>query len=257
MTMLYSLYAAEGIVFAADSRIKVGAKGRAPSQRKVLRVGRVGPSEGLIGYYGLAQVGGEPMSSWLAKLISTWPGSRDPEDFADLVVDGLNRDTFAREQRHVSGLHFGAFRRSHGRFEPVFFHIFNTTGFEGGVHTNPGNTWHCEEQLMGRDVARMNWDPARVRWHLRERQRVGMPHWYRNGDLPVFGPVTTFLEVAVSDIVHLRGYAAPTSIAGWARIGRVLVVTTAQLARAFHKGPVPTIGDEARVLTVEWPASGL
>jgi hypothetical protein len=83
-----------------------------------------------------------------------------------------------------------------------------------------------------------------------------MPHWYRNGDMPVFGPVTGHLEMAVALMVRVPGYGAPNTLAGWERMARVLVVTTSQLARAFHKGPVPTIGDEARALSVDWPASG-
>ena len=125
VTMLYSLYPREGIVFAADSRIIRPGTGRAePPQPKILRVRRAGVSTGLIGYYGLAEVDGQRMSAWLSTLIGRWPGSHDPEVFAALVVQGLNRDTKPRERRVVSGLHFGAFRRTGGRTEPVFFHIF-------------------------------------------------------------------------------------------------------------------------------------
>jgi hypothetical protein len=261
MTMLYSLYAAEGIIFASDSRIiRLGAKQAEPPQQKVRRVYKVGLSTGLIGYYGLAQVKGEAMSSWLATLIGRWPGSREPERFADLVVDRLNRDAWARERKHVSGLHFGAFRKNGDRVEPVFFHIVNTHGFDDttGLHTDPGDEWRCEEQLMGRDVARHGWVPSRIRQHLRERQRaVGMALWYRNGDMPVFGPITGFLEVAIAHVVRRRGYGAPNTLSGWERMARALVVTTSQLARALYKGKVPTIGDRARVLSVEWPAGGL
>jgi len=256
MTMLYSLYPAEGIIFAADSRItRAGATSADPSQRKVLKVSRVGPTKGLIGYYGLAQVNGQPMASWLSHLIARWPGSRDPEDFANAVVDGLNRETRARERREVSGLHFGAFRRTQGRTEPVFFHIVNTTGFEGGVHTNPTDEWRCEEQLMGRDAPDTGWAAPKIRQHLRERQSVGMPMWYRNGDLPVFAPVAGLLEVAASYMTRLPGYGPPKTLAGWEHFARVLVVTTVQLVRAFYYGKVPTIGDQARVVSVEWPTS--
>ena len=111
---------------------------------------------------------------------------------------------------------------------------------------------------MGRDVARHGWSAPKIRQHLRERQRnVGMPIWYRNGDMPVFGPITGFLEVAIAHVVRVRGYGAPDTLSGWERMARVLVVTTSQLARALFKGKVPTIGDRARVLSVEWPASGL
>jgi hypothetical protein len=41
---------------------------------------------------------------------------------------------------------------------------------------------------------------------LRERQRdVGMAVWYRNGDMPVVGPVTGFMEVAIAHVVRVRG----------------------------------------------------
>jgi hypothetical protein len=111
---------------------------------------------------------------------------------------------------------------------------------------------------MGRDVARHGWAAAKIRHHLRERQRaVGMPIWYRNGDMPVFGPITGFLEVAIAHVVRGRGYGAPDTLPGWERMARVLVVSTSQLASALVKGKIPTIGDRARVLSVEWPASGL
>jgi hypothetical protein len=260
MTMLYSLYPREGIVFVADSRIiRPGAARPEPPQPKVLRVRRVGVTTGLIGYYGLAEVRGQPMSKWLTTLIGQWPGSTDPKKFADLVVDGLNRDARPRERKQVSGLHFGAFRHSEGRIEPVFFHIINTHGFDEttGQHKDPRDTWRSEEQLMGRDVVNLGLPPARIRWYLGEVQRLrGMPYWYRNGDMPLFGPVTGFLEVAIAHVVRVRGYGAPRAISEW-RVARVLVITTSQLARAFYRGAVPTIGDKARALSVEWPRSGL
>jgi hypothetical protein len=259
--MLYSLYPREGIVFVADSRIiRAGAAQAEPPQPKVVRVRRVGVTTGLIGYYGLAQVRGQPMSKWLATLIGQWPGSHDPRDFAELVVDRLNRDPWARERKHASGLHFGAFRRSEGRIEPVFFHIVNTHGFDEttGLHTDPGDTWHSQEQLMGRDVVDIGLPPAGIRWYLGQRQRLtGMPHWYRNGDMPIVGPVSGFLEIAIAHVVRVRGYRAPNTLSEWERVARVLVVTTSQLARAFYRGAIPTIGGRARALSVEWPAGGL
>jgi hypothetical protein len=51
MTMLYSFYSAEGIVYAADSRItRRGAGGPLPAQRKVLPIPGLGESSGVIGF---------------------------------------------------------------------------------------------------------------------------------------------------------------------------------------------------------------
>ena len=163
--MLYSLYTSEGIVFAADSRItRSGSAAHERSRPKVLRVGRVGPSTGLIGYYGLAQVKGRPMADWLASLIASWPGSRNPEDFADLLVECLNRDALPSERKEISGSHFGAFRGSAGRVEPLFFHVVNTHGFDvtTGLHTDPGA--RCRDALL-----------VPKRRHARLRPDYGVP----------------------------------------------------------------------------------
>jgi hypothetical protein len=80
--------------------------------------------------------------------------------------------------------------------EPVLFHIVNTHDFDekNGLHAHPGDEWRCEEQLMDRDVIGRGLPPARIRWYLSQVQRLrGMPHWHRNGDMPMFGPITGFL----------------------------------------------------------------
>lgn len=258
MTMLYSLFSREGLVWAADSRItRPGSKRAEPSQRKVLRVSRVGVTDGLIGYYGLAEAGRRPMSSWLASFISAWPGSRAPEDFAVAVASGLQAVTTPAERRAVSGLHLGAFRRTiDRRVEPVFFHIRNTYDYDlsTGRHINVGPFWQ-EEQLMGRDVAALRWDPRHVRTHLGAYQREqGLPFWYRNGDIMLFGALTTALQSALMQIGRLSNYSSPTTLGAWERVARTMVITTAQIARAYNRGRIPTIGDQARVLSVPWPA---
>lgn len=152
MTMLYSFYSSEGLIFAADSRItRAGQTKSEPSQQKIRRVPKVGVAQGLIGYYGLAEVGRGSMSAWLSEMINRWPGSHSPEDFADYVVGGLTRDTTPQQKKVVSGLHFGAFRSIDGRVEPLFFHIRNTYDFDEqkGVHHNLGDFWH-QEQFMDR-----------------------------------------------------------------------------------------------------------
>ncbi|MGO9964936.1 MAG: hypothetical protein ACLPUG_16110 [Acidimicrobiales bacterium] len=256
MTMLYSFYSSEGLIWAADSRItRTGQTRPEPSQEKVCRVPAVGVARGLIGYYGLAEVGHSSMAAWLAQMIRHWPGSHSPDDFANYVVDGLARETTPPQRKEVSGLHFGAFRSSEGRVEPVFFHIRNTYDFDGekGVHFNIGDFW-SEEQLMGRDVQRMRWSPSHVRNELRKLQQAqGLPLWYRNGDLAMFPKVTGMLQFAFMQIGHLDGYGSPSSLEAWETLARTMVITTTKVARCFSRAPFPTIGDSARVLGEPWP----
>jgi hypothetical protein len=70
------------------------------------------------------------------------------------------------ERREVSGLHYAAFGRTNG------------SPYCGDF---PANT---------------------IRMRIRDRQRaLGMTHCFRNGDMPVFGPVTGHLEIAVAQLV--------------------------------------------------------
>src|SRR5437016_6050906 len=77
VTMLYSFYTAEGIVYAADSRI-THKGGTLPlmAQRKVLPLPGFGVSNGVIGFFGLAQVGGQAMSDWLRDIIARYTALR-------------------------------------------------------------------------------------------------------------------------------------------------------------------------------------
>jgi hypothetical protein len=128
MTMLYSLYTAEGIVFAADSRITAQGVGQPlPPQRKVLPVPQLGFAGGVIGFFGLAQVAGQPMTDWLQRVISDWPGAADAGDFARHLAGRLAADAHARarETRRMSGFHIGTFERHEGRVVPTFLFVRN------------------------------------------------------------------------------------------------------------------------------------
>jgi hypothetical protein len=254
VTILYSFYTAEGIVFAADSRITTTTGQALPEQRKVLRVPRTGVTTALIGYYGLAQVQGQSMTSWLRNRIAAWQGSHDPADFATVVADGLTRDARGPERSEVSGLHLGAFRSSNGHVEPVFYHIRNTRHFNPntGAHFGLIGNWVFDEQLMARDAIIQNWQAGHIQNHLRTQARTGVPLWYRNGDLPLFGQITGLLEAAIHGVCQLRGYRAPITLDGWTRIARTHVITTSQIAVALCAA-TPTVGGTAAVLGLPWP----
>jgi hypothetical protein len=79
MTLLVTLYTAQGIVFAADSSITIdqgSGPTRLPKQEKFLSTSRVGINGGVVGYFGLARVGTEDMDKWLRRTLDRWHGSR-------------------------------------------------------------------------------------------------------------------------------------------------------------------------------------
>ena len=82
MTLLVNFYTSKGIVFAADKAITVRTPGglerweEGSKQRKVHKVARLGLNGGVVGFFGLAVVGAEPMDSWLRRTLDVWSGSR-------------------------------------------------------------------------------------------------------------------------------------------------------------------------------------
>jgi hypothetical protein len=52
--------------------------------------------------------------------------------------------------------------------------VVNTHGFDvtTGLHTNPGDTWRSQEQLMARDVVDRGLAPARIRWYSNRKRLI-------------------------------------------------------------------------------------
>jgi hypothetical protein len=256
MTMLYSFYAAEGIVFAADSRITHDAATQplAP-QRKVLRLPGFGVSDGLIGFFGLAQVAGRPMSDWLSGVIAKYPAFRDADSFARYLAVRVEGEATARELEHVSGFHIGMFEERDGQVVPTFTFLRNGADIKDGVYVNIGRFLPPEEHLLGRDYEGI---PASgIRQALRGRQTtIGTPHWYRNGDIVHFGAVGTMLELALHQLVtrNAKTFRAPRTIAEWSRVARTLVASTGNLYRSYYSDAVPPVGGRVYVEAVAWPA---
>jgi hypothetical protein len=253
VTMLYTLYTAEGFVFAADRQISGPGKAFDP-QNKVARIAQLGVARGggLIGYYGLAYVRGRPMDQWIRRLISGWTGSKYARDFAEYLISRISAQATRDELSAVSGFHLGAFEERDGVAVPVFLFIRNTRDFADGRHFNVGE-FQAEEQLLARQPLDGLPMPM-IREALRDQQvRHGFPYWFRNGDVPYFGAMSSALEAALD---HLLGqgsiFRAPLSLGGWEQLGETLVTSAGRLYRVYYAG-TPPVGRGRIVKSVSWP----
>lgn len=255
MTMLYSFYAAEGVVYAADSRI-THRQGKQPldAQHKVLPLPGFGMSNGVIGFFGLAQVGGRPMSIWLQDVISRYGSPRDAHSFARHLSRRIESSATSAELEEVSGFHIGTFERRAGDVVPTFTFLRNAADFKDGIYSNVGKFLPPDEQLLGRDL--QNVPTQLVRDWLRQRQQqVGIPHWYRNGDVRHFGAIGSLLEVALSGLMQQQGtmFKSPRTLDEWRRVARTLVSATGNLYRSYYAGAVPPVGGRVDVEAIPWP----
>jgi hypothetical protein len=249
MTMLLSFYAAEGIVFAADSQITIpGTTTTAVEpQRKVLRVRGVGTGDGAIGYFGLAQVQGQPLTPWLKDTLRGWPGG-DAVALGQFVTDALLADATGNELRQVSAFHIGAFEDRGGVRLPVFVYARNVD--LGPTGYAPLGRFDVDEQLLARDLV----GAPDVRRVLRAwATKNGLPVWYRNGDLGFFAPVWEGIERAAQLIIAQHGYQAPNTLDDWEKFARTLIVTTSNLYRLLYSRGAPLIGNRVFSETLAWP----
>jgi len=257
MTMLYSLYTAEGIVFAADSQIT--AQGEAHprrSQRKVLRVPHLGVATegGVIGFFGLAEVGHQLMADWLRQVVAEPTRPADLDRFGEYLVHRLLQDAAPRQLQHHSGFHIGAFVREDRLTLPAFRYASNIHGLsDDGSYTDIGAYSFDPEDHLARDSKEI--PRSELRAALRRRQNdSGFPHWYRNGDLANFAPLTNAVELVIGHLVRSGAYfRSPATIEGWEVLGQTLVVTVSQLHRAYRTAGPATIGSRPVALGVKWP----
>jgi len=260
VTILYSFYASDGIVFAADRMLTRREQGKPAAYvesrlPKVIRIPKVGVHDdgGLIGYFGHAEVAGRTTSFLrrVAEKHSNAGGSIRVEPFARTLIESLPRGVRDGSVQEVLGFHIGAFEKF-GRYRlPVFWFVRNCELIPPGVYVARGG-WKMEEQFLGRDMKTVQ--SGDVRANLRRFQNANsVPFWYRNGDLPSFTPVTDAVKAAIAVTASLPGYGPPDGFDAWCDLARTFVYTSRNLARLTYRGGQVSIGGKADVEGLPWP----
>lgn len=247
------------MVYAADSQVtKRTARGRIERldpQRKVLPVKPLGIARegGVVGYYGLAQVGGLPMDTWLRERIRQFGGSRVVEDFAVFLRGELNNAASARERRTISGLHIGGFEHRDGVAVPVMVFLRNTEKFDEttGLHSNIV-PWWCEEHFPAHHADTVAARDLRRVLRAHEAQ-TRFPYWFRNGDLAVAAQTWAGLQAAVAGIVGMPRFDLPDGLDGYEALARALVRVSGMLYPVLYRGGAPLIGGRVITRPVGWP----
>jgi hypothetical protein len=257
MTVLYSFFSSEGVVFAADRMLTKRLPGgktafHSLTESKLFRVPNVsyGKGDALLGYFGCAEVGGQSMARWLRGFFRKWPGGT-PAQFAGELVQAVTDEQTQWQRRQVLGFHLAAYERIGGYTVPGFWFIRNGEINAAGRYAMLTGGFHVDEQLRQRDFSAVN--PSALRDRLRQIQRVyGMPYWYRNGDLDAFVHVADALKDAIYRVKQTRGYRVPTTLENWEQLARVLVVASCRIAKALYATGTPTIGGRPTTEIVKW-----
>jgi len=265
MTLLVSFYTSRGIVYAADQAITINQGSgpeRCPKQKKLLTTSRLGLSGGVVGFFGLAVVGHEPMESWLRAALDRWPGSQHPAELGEYLRDELNRSVpVPQRDGNASGFHIGAFERRDGLAVPVMQHVSNIYGYDPStstVYSNYGRYQTTEHFPSHPNAATSLADvpPSGLRQELRRREEeTGLPHWFRNGELAFVAPAWHGLTWSINTIRDRLGgrFRLPDDLEKWELMAKVLVRTNADLFDLLMISGDPTIEGPYDTETIAWP----
>jgi len=257
MTVLYSFFSSEGVVFAADrmltKRLPSGKTAfHSLAESKLFKVPNVsyGKGNGLLGYFGCAEVGGQSMARWLSGFCRKWAGGT-PAHFGAELARAVTGEQTPLQRREILGFHLAAFERVGGYTVPGFWFIRNGEINAAGRYARLPGGFRVDEQLRQRDLSAVQ--PSALRDRLRRIQRVhGMPYWYRNGDLEAFVHVADALKDAVYRVKQTRGYRVPATVEAWEQLAKVLVLASCSIAKATYAAGTPTIGGRPTTEFLRW-----
>lgn len=267
MTLLVTFYSSSGIVFAADSAITIdrgrGAR-RVRKEEKVVRAGQVGINGGWVGYFGLADVGKEPMHQWLRRTIDRWPGSRQVADLGEYLRDQLNSAVpKTYRARYPSGLHIGAFETRDGVPVPVLQYVSNIYDLDEQTGTySDFRAYGSGEHFPDHPDPTKSWAdvPAReLKSRLRAFERAnGLPVWFRNGQLAFSARAWHGLTWAIGDITRNlggQGFRLPSDLDGWELLADAMVRTNGRLYALLMSRGEPTIEGPFFKRSIPWPTA--
>jgi hypothetical protein len=147
----------------------------------------VGINGAIVGFFGLAVVGTEPMDKWLARKLGAWPGGRTAGELGDYLRDELSREVpDVHRLNNASGFHIGTFERRGELAVPVMQYVANVyhLDMDTGVYSD-FREYRSEENFPSHPDPGSSWTgyPAnQLRHHLREFERGhGFPYWFGTG----------------------------------------------------------------------------
>src|SRR5207244_2902187 len=110
--------------------------------------------------------------------------------------------------------------RREGRILPMFLFVRNARRYSTRGYSDIRLPFLITDDFVGRDVSAV--PVASLRDVLRATQRArGVPAWYRNGDVPYFGTIASYVEAAITSLVQQPNsrFRAPRTLDAWRRLG--------------------------------------
>lgn len=266
MSILFSVYFREGIVFAADKNATLTLSGGSTDVEIGAFTKVLGwPNrQAVVGWCGLGSLAGLRMDEWLRIFIATHRGFNDldrlAQDLALAIQADFDRDHPADPLHPSAGLilHLGGFKTADGHAVPAMYHIHN-------ISSAPGVTYGPAQRpfLLSEDVKAQFEKWGRKDYPARVRERLGemldeRDHflWFNNGyQYPAFNVLKAALWVALQVLRSQKVIPATPSLENWEAYCRMAVDMYGALF-VHHSMPHERyVGGGVDSVAVPWPTA--
>ena len=257
----------EGLIFAADrnvtsTSIQETRDGRTiyvnQGQTQRPKVLRWPNNKALIGYVGVAEIGGTPTDQWLYDFIGRYINFNNFEELGNILkdeVESQRKIDEAEEEPKALFIHLAGFEDRDGIQVPVIWFITNSHRFDPAEgYTDIAKDFLVSEELWKEKVRPIT--PQNVRDYLRKKASDFDPVWFHQGaDLHVFNAVDFILRQRLFRLLiekHPK-HRFPQTLDEWGQYLSMIILTYEAYFQSFYGPSEQYVGGGVDIVALTWP----
>ncbi|MCJ7667952.1 MAG: hypothetical protein MUP04_06700 [Anaerolineae bacterium] len=267
MSILVVQMLPQGIIFGADRNITVTRVASDSSGRSVTfvlgqsqrpKVLRWPNKKALIGYVGVAEVGGIPTDEWLYEYIGNHLEFPSFETLAYDLTETIQEQRALDEGQNEPEalvLQLAGFEERDAQQVPVVWYIRNPHGMRDGFYTDIRKEFLCSEEFWKYFP---NIPPNQIRDRLNRLALDNRPFWFHQGlDLGTFNTLDRFLRGAFALLCQAHpAHSFPQTLPEWEQHLNMAILTYGAYYQAFREPGEQYVGGGADTVSLIWPEPG-
>jgi len=258
----------QGIIFGADRNITITKKRivnqgstfikyQGQSQRqKVLRWPN---RKALVGYVGVAEIGGIPIDEWLYDFIGdnlNFSSFKDLSESLCSKVEAQRRIDEGINEPEMLIIHLGGFEEKNKILVPSIYFIRNTYKLaEDGTYEDIRKEFQNSEELWSDSYFGSKIPPEKIRTYLEKVASEYKPFWFHQGiDLLTFNTIESFQKIAFKFLCESSAvHPFPKTLLDWEKQVKMSILTYSAYFQAY-KGPSEQfVGGGVDTVSLPWP----
>jgi hypothetical protein len=260
MTVISTFVTHLGVIHATDSLITtLSSNGiNNPITWRGKKLLKVPSMKGIMSYWGLARIDAQKWSTvnWLERQIHGSNSFPDPETFAVHIATELQNEyrrlAIETDPRYGLGIHFSAYERINGNYDPELFLISNwgdtsytsikTNGF-GATRETSANAFNMRENIGHPD--------STMRLMFYKWLNHGNYLIFNNGDPILYNYSAKAMNKIVRVLIGRQVLRPPNRLRDFVNIAKFPVDTVSYIQRTLCRRGTQIVGGNTRYLSVD------